>query len=90
MRDAGGGKYAAATGTSGYRWLESEEVITLDLKNMVDDSYFRKLADAAIDHISQFGDFYAFASDDDLSNYMNIPEDITDDEVPFEEDTRVA
>lgn len=90
LRDAGAGKYAAATGTSGYRWLESEEVISLGLKDMVDDSYFRKLADAAITHISQFGDFYAFVSDDPLSNYMNIPEDITDDEMPFEETNRVA
>ena len=91
MRDAGNGKYAAATGTSGHRWLESEDVLTLKLENMVDDSYFRKLADAAISHISQFGDFYEFVNENgswkdekDLSYYMNQPTDISDEEVPFE------
>lgn len=83
LRDAGNGKYAAATGTSGYRWLESEEVTTLGLENMVDDSYFRKLANAAIDHISQFGSFNEFVEDDGLWKYMNIPED-SPEEVPFE------
>ena len=85
LRDAGGGKYAAATGTSGYRWLESEEVTALGLEGMVDDLYFKQLANAAIEHISQFGSFHDFVSTDSLWDYMNIPEDITTDEVPFEE-----
>lgn len=85
LRDAGGGKYAAATGTSGYRWLESEEVTALGLEGMVDDLYFKQLANAAIEHISQFGSFQDFVSTDSLWDYMNIPEDITTDEVPFEE-----
>ena len=84
VRDAGNGKYAAATGSSGYRWLESEEVVDCNLQGMVDDTYFKKMADAAIEHISQFGDFHNFVDADGLWKYMNIPEDITDEEVPFE------
>jgi hypothetical protein len=92
LRDAGNGKYAAATGTTGYRWLESEEVQNLGLENQVDDSYFRKLADSAIEHISEFGDFYAFASDDDVNKYVNdIPfMNPPADEVPFDDGTIVA
>lgn len=92
LRDAGNGKYAAATGTTGYRWLESEEVQNLGLENQVDDSYFRKLADEAIEHISKFGDFNSFASDDDVNKYVNdIPfMNPPVDEVPFEGGTIVA
>lgn len=98
VRDAGNGKYAAATGTSGYRWLESEEVVRMNMQNLVDDTYFKKLAEAAIDHISQFGDYYTFveidipnaAEAEDLNYYMNIPEYITEDEVPFDDSDRAA
>lgn len=55
------GKYSAATGTKGYRWLESETVKTLGLEDDVDISYYRELTDNAIASINEFGDFEIFA-----------------------------
>jgi hypothetical protein len=77
------GKYYAAAGTKGYRWLESE--LVRDLSNaseLIDESYYISLVDDAIDTISQYGDFEMFVSDDPLAPYMNIPQD-SDDEIPF-------
>ena len=55
-----GDEYYAATGTKGYRWLESEVVETLGKENDIDMGYFRKLVDDAVDHINEFGDFHDF------------------------------
>lgn len=57
-------KYAGATGTIGYRWLESEAVRVLGKEADIDRSYYDKMVDAAVETISQFGDFEQFASDD--------------------------
>ena len=57
------GKYYNVTGTSGYRWLESELVRGTNEQN-IDKSYYNSLVDAAIDTISQYGDFEMFVSDD--------------------------
>lgn len=57
------GKYSAATGTKGYRWLESEMVKTLGKEDDIDKSYYTKLVDDAVDAISEFGDFEWFVSD---------------------------
>ena len=54
------GKYYAATGTTGYRWLESETVRTLGKEEDIDISYYTKLVDAAADSISAYGDFDEF------------------------------
>lgn len=56
--------YSAATGTIGYRWMESEMVRTLEKEADIDRSYYDKMVDDAIDTISQFGDFEQFVSDD--------------------------
>ena len=56
------GKYYAATGTKGYRWLESEMVRELGKEDDVDLNYYRKLVDEAIKNISQYGDFEAFVA----------------------------
>ena len=56
--------YSAATGTIGYRWMESEMVRTLEKEADIDRSYYDKMVDDAIDTISQFGDFDQFVSDD--------------------------
>ena len=56
------GKYSAATGTKGYRWLESEIVKTLGKEDDIDISYYRKLADESIEHISAFGDYEQFVN----------------------------
>lgn len=57
-------RYSAVTGTKGYRWMESETVRTLGLEDKIDRSYYDRLVDAAIETISQYGDFEWFVSDD--------------------------
>lgn len=56
------GKYSAATGSKGYRWLESEMVRTLGKEQDIDRGYYRKLADDAVQTISQYGDFEGFTA----------------------------
>ena len=73
-------KYSAATGSKGYRWLESEMVKDLGKENDIDRSYYDNLANAAIETISAQGDFEWFISDDPY-----IKND-TDDDVPWYED----
>lgn len=58
------GKYYAATGSKGFRWLESEMVKELGKEDDIDRSYYDKLANAAIDTINEYGDFYWFVGDD--------------------------
>lgn len=94
------GDYHAATGTKKekgtfkkgeeevYRWLESEQVKLLHKESDIDLSYYRKLADDAIDDISKFGDYEWFTSDDPVAppvdmSFMNIPEDAVNGEVEF-------
>ena len=65
MKDKDGNvKYDSVTGAKGYRWLESEMVRMLGKEDSIDRSYYDKLVDAAVEAISQFGDFEYFASDD--------------------------
>lgn len=56
------GKYNAATGTKGYRWMESEMVKTLKKENDIDRRYYAAMVDDAIASISEYGDFEVFAS----------------------------
>ena len=46
--------YHAATGTKGYRWLESAYVRELGKEGDIDLEYFRKLVDDAVSHIEEF------------------------------------
>ena len=73
-------KYSAATGSKGYRWLESEMVKDLGKENDIDRSYYDSLANAAIETIAAQGDYEWFVSDDPY-----IKND-TDDDVPWYED----
>ena len=57
------GKYYAAAGTKGYRWLESETVRELHNEALIDRSYYNKLVDDAVETISKYGDFEAFVAD---------------------------
>lgn len=57
------GKYYAATGSKGYRWLESE-IVRGTNEQYIDRSYYNKLVNEAIDTISKYGDFEWFVSDD--------------------------
>lgn len=54
--------YAAATGSKGYRWLESEMVKTLGKEQDIDLSYYTKLVDEAVEKISEYGDFEGFVA----------------------------
>lgn len=67
------GKYYAATGTKGYRWLESEEVKTLGKEDDIDKSYYGVLVDEAVSDISEYGDFSWFVSDDISDPPEEIP-----------------
>ena len=55
------GKYYSATGSKGYRWLESEMV--QNNQDIIDISYYKELVDAAVETISKYGDFEMFVSD---------------------------
>ena len=57
------GKYYAATGSKGYRWLESEMVKELHKENDIDKSFYNHLVDEAVDTITHFGDFEIFRND---------------------------
>lgn len=57
------GKYYAATGSKGYRWLEAEMVKELNKENDIEKAYFIGLVDEAINDISNYGDFEWFVSE---------------------------
>ena len=58
------GKYYAATGSKGYRWLEAEVVQNLERYDDIDRSYYDALVDAAVESISEYGDFEWFVAED--------------------------
>lgn len=58
------GKNYAASGTTGFRWLESEMVRDMHMEDYVDRSFYDKLANDAIETISAVGDYEWFVSDD--------------------------
>ena len=76
----GNDKYDAVGGTIGFRWMESGTVLSNHKENDIDMRYFERLADAAVDNISKYGDFTWFVSDDSQTE-NDI--DITSDELPF-------
>lgn len=53
----------AATGTKGYRWLETEVVESCGKQDDIDISYYAKLVDDAIESIAEFGDAEMFIGD---------------------------
>lgn len=83
------GKYHAPAGSSGYRWMESELLRADANRSCIDESYYRKLADEAVEAISEYGDFEWFVSDAPYitekksPDFMNIPEDAPE-ELPWE------
>lgn len=80
-------KYSAATGSKGYRWLESELVKTLGKENDIDKTYYNEMVDEAIDTISKYGDFRRFQSDEpyyiDVAPW-EIPDDPWNDSTAFD------
>ena len=82
------GKYYAATGTKGYRWLESEMVWKLNKLEDIDEKHFIEMADTAKDAIQKHGDFEWFVSDDPYVPPMMIEGEyglhpFYDEDVPF-------
>ena len=82
------GKYYAATGTKGYRWLESEMVFELNKLDDIDEKHFIEMADTAKDTINKYGDFEWFVSDDPYVGPMMIEGEyglhpFYDEDVPF-------
>lgn len=84
------GKYYAATGSKGYRWLEADIIHNLGLEKSIDERYYQHLVDDAIDNISKYGDFEWFVSGDPWqpldSNFMNPPSNPSsghEEELPF-------
>lgn len=78
-------KYDSVTGTlksdkTPYRWLESEAVKTLGKESDIDKTYYRALADKAVDFISQYGDFERFVADEPYAPIAGI--DFPPDEDP--------
>ena len=63
LRQTKDGGFAAATGTKGYRWMESEMVQALGKESEIDESYYKHLVDEAIREISLYGDFEWFVED---------------------------
>ena len=56
--------YAAATGSKGYRWLESEMVRELGKQDDIDRGYYNGLVDEAVKSLSTYGDFERFIADE--------------------------
>ena len=71
-KNTGAKGYAAATGSKGYRWLESEMVRALEKHADIDRNYYNKMVDDAIKAISEHGDFERFVADEPYIS-DNIP-----------------
>ena len=52
--------YSSATGSKGYRWLESNMVKNLNKEKDIDMAYFENMAQKAVDHINEYVDFDEF------------------------------
>lgn len=80
------GKYNAAAGTKGYRWLEAEAVKNLGKEDDIDKGYYRTLVDAAIGTINKHSKngFERFVAEGPFEeDFMYIPEG-SPSELPFD------
>ena len=62
------GKYSFATGSKGYRWLESATVKQEQRADQIDIFYYEKLVEAAKRDINKYGDFDSFVSGDSIDD----------------------
>lgn len=81
--------YAAATGSKGFRWLESEMVRELGKENDIDRTYYNNLVDEAVKSLSSYGDFERFAADepyvsDNTPPWFGAGEPHEEDTTPFD------
>lgn len=77
------GKYYAAPGSTGYRWLESETVKGTN-EQFIDRNFYDKLVNDAVDAISQYGDFEWFVSDDPGVAPWDSPEPPWEERTPYD------
>jgi len=63
-RKTGERGFAAATGTKGYRWMESEMLKESNHEESIDRGYYDNLLNAAVDNLAKYGDFERFRNDD--------------------------
>ena len=87
LREGKDGKFTSATGSKGFRWLESEMfknfVETGEMsEDDIDIQYYRNLVDDAIASVNEYGDFEWFRSDDEYDG-RDIPYAINEEELPF-------
>lgn len=82
------GKKYAASGSTGYRWLESDMVRDMKLEDNIDYGFYDKLLNDAVETISKYGDYEWFVSDDPYiskeKDFMYIPDDAPE-ELPWDE-----
>lgn len=81
--------YAAATGSKGFRWLESEMVRELGKENDIDRTYYNNLVDEAVKSLSSYGDFERFVADepfisDNTSPWFGAGEPHEEEPTPFD------
>ncbi len=69
--------YAAATGSKGYRWMESEVVKQTNKESDIDRSYYNAMVDEAIKAISFYGDFERFAAEEPYSEEHSADDERT-------------
>lgn len=65
--------FAAATGTKGWRWMESATVKLNGDESTIDRGYYDRLVDDALDAIAKYGDPTQFCSEEQL--YSDFPPD---------------
>ena len=90
LRDQNGKMYSAE-GAKGYRWLETSVVENLNMEKDIDISYYAIMADKAVAHIEEFGEFswlvdpkpYEGVPWNKMLN-INVPDGV-DEEIPFPE-----
>ena len=75
MRIEKDGRYSAATGTKGYRWMESEMVKSLGYEDKIDKSYYKNLVDNAVASLNEYGDVERFLAEEPYEEFtaMNKP-----------------
>lgn len=81
--------YAAATGSKGFRWLESEMVRELGKENDIDRTYYNNLVDEAVKSLSSYGNFERFVADepfvsDNTPPWFGVGEPHEEEPTPFD------
>ena len=81
--------YEDATGSKGFRWLESEMVRELGKENDIDRTYYNNLVDEAVKSLSSYGDFERFVADepfvsDNTPPWFGVGEPHEEEPTPFD------